>query len=291
MTGNEAGRGATAVSGCPALSVDRLDFGYAGRPLFAGFELEIPAGEYLAIIGPNGAGKSTLLRLLAGFLVPGAGQVRIAGRDIRGIGRLELARLVAVVPQESHFVFGHTIEEVVMMGRHPWLGRFRMPGPEDHARVEEALALMDLGPMRQARVDEVSGGERQRTVIARALAQDAPVLLLDEPGAHLDLNHLARLFELLAELGSRGRTAVLVTHDINLAAAGCRRLLVLKEGRAAAVGPPREVLTAGLIRSVYGLEPALIRHPQSGRPVVLLPQDASPGSAAARPEDNCPEDR
>ncbi|MFO7676672.1 MAG: ABC transporter ATP-binding protein [bacterium] len=253
------------------LRAELLGFGYPGRPLFAGFELQVPAGDYLAVVGPNGAGKSTLLRLLAGLVRPDAGRVTVAGRDTRGASRMALARLVAVVPQHSQFALDFTIEETVLMGRNPWLGRFGTAGDEDRRQVEEALAAMDLLELRQARIDEVSGGERQRAVVARALAQATPALLLDEPGSHLDLAHLDRLSGALARLNAQGRTVVVVSHDVNFAVANCRRLLVLKDGRAVALGPPAEVLTGELVRAVYGVEPVIIRHPDTGRPVLLLP--------------------
>ncbi|MFO7637785.1 MAG: ABC transporter ATP-binding protein [bacterium] len=259
------------------IRVGGLSFGYPGRPLFSGFALEVPAGDCLGVIGPNGAGKSTLLRLLAGFLGPGSGRVEVGGRDIRAIGRTRLARLVSVVQQESRFAFGYTVEELVTMGRYPWLGRFQAPGPADRARVEAALGEMDLLELRRARVDEISGGERQRTVIARALVQDTPVMLLDEPGTHLDLRHLARLTGLLEALSERRRTVVMVSHDINLAASACHRLLLLDDGKAVALGPPAEVLTLERVRAAYGVEPVITRHPQSGRPVVLLPVQGSKG--------------
>lgn len=254
-----------------AFRAEGLAFGYDGRPLFRSFELDVPTGDCLAIIGPNGAGKTTLLRLLAGLLTPGAGRVLVGGRDSRRTGRAEMARLVAVVPQHSRFTFEYTVEEVVMMGRNPWLGRFRPAGPEDRRHVEEALAAMDLSSLREARISEVSGGERQRVVIARALAQATPAVLFDEPGSHLDLAHLSRLGGLLAALAGQGRTVIFVSHDVNFAAAHGRRLLVLKEGRGVALGPPAEVLTEELVASVYGVRPTFARHPETGRPVLLLP--------------------
>jgi iron complex transport system ATP-binding protein len=271
-----------------AFRIERLAFGYADRLLFEGLDLDIPAGEYLAVVGPNGAGKSTLLRLLAGLIRPRSGRVLIDGRDIRTGSRAALARLVAVVPQDSHFAFDYTVEEVVMMGRNPWVGYFQAPGTEDRARVEEALAVMGLVPLRGARIGELSGGERRCAVIARALAQATPAVLLDEPGTHLDLAHLDRLAGVLSGIHAGGRTVVLVSHDINFAAASCSRLLVLSGGEVAAAGSPTDVLSPRLVHSVYGIEPVIMRHPRTGRPVCLLPGMPSQGRPSSTGVESVP---
>jgi iron complex transport system ATP-binding protein len=260
------------------ITVDRVGFSYGAAPLFDRFDLGVAPGEFLGIIGPNGSGKSTLLRLMAGLLAPGAGRVLVGGDDIRALSRRELARRMALVPQESHFAFGFRVEEVVMMGRHPYRSRFGPPGTGDHKQVGAALSAMGVSGLRGRGIDEVSGGERQRVVIARALAQATDILLLDGVSTHLDLAHQHRVLSVLAGIHARGRTVVFVSHDLNLAAQACSRILLLDRGRTAALGTPEEVLTAGRIRSVYGVDPIIMRHPETGRPHIMLPRSGRPGN-------------
>ncbi|UCG42994.1 MAG: ABC transporter ATP-binding protein, partial [candidate division WOR-3 bacterium] len=226
--------------------------------------------EFIGVIGPNGAGKSTLLRLMAGLLRPSAGRVSVTGRDIGGMSRREVARLVAVVPQESHFAFDYTVHDVVMMGRNPYLGRLERPGLRDLELVRKALDFVDARGLADKPVTQLSGGEKQRVVLARALAQETDLLLLDEPTAHLDIQHQESFVLLLKRLNSQGKTVVFSSHDLNLASVACSRILLLDNGRAAACDAPDKVLTLELIRSVYGVEPVLTRHPVTGRPQVTL---------------------
>ena len=252
------------------ITVDRIEFSYGATPLFDGFELAVAPGELLGIIGPNGSGKSTLLRLMTGLLSPRAGRVLVGGDDVRALGRRELARRMALVPQESHFAFGFRVEEVVMMGRHPYRSRFGPPRTGDHKQVRAALSAMEANGLWGRSIDEVSGGERQRVVIARALAQATDILLLDEVSTHLDLTHQHRVLSVLAGVHAAGRTVVFVSHDLNLAAQACSRILLLDKGYPAALGTPEEVLTADRIRSVYGVGSIVTRHPETGRPYVML---------------------
>ena len=258
------------------LTVDRVGVSYGPAPLFDRFDLDVAPGEFLGIIGPNGSGKSTLLRLMAGLVRPTAGRVLVRGDDIRVLSRRELARRMALVPQESHFAFGFRVEEVVMMGRHPYRSRFGPLGSGDHEQVGAALSAMGVTGLRDRGIDEVSGGERQRVVIARALAQATDILLLDEVSTHLDLAHQHRVLSVLARVHDAGRTVVFVSHDLNLAAQACSRILLLDRGHTAALGTPEEVLTAGRIRSVYGVDPIITRHPETGRPHVMLPGPGRP---------------
>jgi iron complex transport system ATP-binding protein len=253
-----------------AVALKQVSFSYGGPELFVSFDLEVAAGEFMGVIGPNGAGKSTLLRLMAGLLRPGGGRVSVMGRDLASISRREVARLVAVVPQESHFAFDYSVRDVVMMGRNPYLGRLERPGSRDLELVDRALDFVDARGLADKPVTQLSGGEKQRVVLARALAQETGLLLLDEPTAHLDIQHQESFVLLLRRLNAQGKTVVLLSHDLNLASVACTRILLLHKGRAAACDLPEKVLTLELIRSVYGVEPVLTRHPGTGRPQVTL---------------------
>jgi iron complex transport system ATP-binding protein len=261
-----------------AIELSGLAFGYGERLLFDGFNLDIAAGEFLGVIGPNGAGKSTLLKLVAGLLRPSRGSVRILGRGLGEVSRADVARTIGVVLQENPFTFDYTVADVVMMGRNPYLGRFQSPGKQDRKVVADALEFVDALFLRDERINAISAGERQRVVLARALAQEPQILLLDEATSHLDIAHQQMIAGILVELNRRGTTIVLLSHDLNLAALYCSRILLLDKGRAAACDVPEAVITAKLIRSVYGVEPIVTRHPETGRPQVMLPM-AGPRTA------------
>ena len=253
-----------------AIALSGLTFAYGERPLFADFHLNVAAGEFLGVIGPNGAGKSTLLKLVAGLLRPARGSVRILEQDLDVLGRREVARAVGVVLQENPFTFDYTVSDVAMMGRNPHLGRFQSPGRHDRQVVTAALEFVDALFLRDERINSISAGERQRVVLARALAQEPKILMLDEATSHLDIAHQQLIVRILLELNRQGTTVVLLSHDLNLAALYCSRILLLDRGKAVACDVPERVITAELIRSVYGVEPIVTQHPQSGRPQVML---------------------
>jgi iron complex transport system ATP-binding protein len=254
-----------------AIQLSGLAFGYGERLLFDGFDLDVEGGEFLGVIGPNGAGKSTLLKLVAGLLRPKRGSVRILEHELRTIGRAEVARTIGVVLQENPFAFDYNVADVVMMGRNPYLGRFQSPGKKDRQVVTDALEFVDALFLRDERINAISAGERQRVVLARALAQEPQILLLDEATSHLDIAHQQMIASILVELNRQGRTVVLLSHDLNLAALYSSRILLLDKGRAAACDVPERVVTSALIQSVYGVEPIVTRHPETGRPQILLP--------------------
>jgi iron complex transport system ATP-binding protein len=253
------------------LHADRLCAGYRDRPVLDEVSLEVRRGELCGLLGPNGSGKSTLLKVLAGVLRPWAGCVALFGADVGALSPRAIARRVAVIPQGVSLLFPFTVAEIVGMGRHPHLGRFEREGPHDRDAVRDALDETDTAALAGRAVDELSGGERQRVVIARALAQEPEVLLLDEPTTHLDINHQMEIFELLARLnGERGLTVLAVSHDVNVCAEYCRRLLVLKHGRLVGDGTPRELVTAELVRDVYGAAVQVLANPTSGAPLVAV---------------------
>jgi iron complex transport system ATP-binding protein len=254
-----------------AIGLSGLSFGYGERLLFDGFNLEVAAGEFLGVIGPNGAGKSTLLRLVAGLLRPARGSVRILERDLGALGRREVARTLGVVLQENPFAFDYSVSDVVMMGRNPYLGRFQSPGKHDREAVTAALEFVDALFLRDKHINLISAGERQRVVLARALAQEPGILMLDEATSHLDIAHQQLIARILLDLNRQGKTVVFLSHDLNLAALCCSRILLLDRGKTVACDVPERVITTELIRAVYGVEPIVTRHPESGRPQVMLP--------------------
>jgi iron complex transport system ATP-binding protein len=254
----------------PVFSARSVEFGYGGAFRLAPASFDVADGEILGLVGPNSSGKTTLLRLLSKVRAPTRGEIRFRGRPLADVGRLALAREVAVVPQEEPLAFAVSVEELALMGRFPrGAGRF-FEGPEDLARVREAMALSGVLELGDHPVDALSGGERQRALLARALAQEPRVLLLDEPTSHLDLRHQRHLVGLLRRLRrERGMTVVFVSHDLNLAGELADRLLLLAEGRIVRLGVPGEVLQAEVLERAYGRPVWVERLPSSDRPVVL----------------------
>ena len=250
-----------------------------GRPVLAGVDLGLARGELLGLLGPNGAGKTSLLRVATGLVAPAAGEVAVGGRALSGLGRRELAREIAVVPQETTVPFPYRVAELVLMGRAPHLGLLGFERAADRRAAAEALARLGIAHLAERSVLEISGGERQLAVVARALAQQAPTLLLDEPTAHLDLARRVALLELARELVAEGRSVLVVSHDLTLAARFCDRVALLARGRVAAAGPPAEVLTAERLRAVFGVLAEV--QPGPGGPVVV------PTASAPEAPDRC----
>ena len=230
-----------------------LAVAYGSRLALAGVDLELQAGSIVGLLGPNGAGKSTLVRALSG-VAAFAGSVTVTGDDLRALSRKELARRVAVVPQEPRFDFPFTALEVVVMGRHPHLAGLAFESAADLAIAHQALARCGASHLARRPIDQLSSGERQRIVFARALAQQAPILLLDEPASFLDLRYQVELFDRVRELADGGTGVVAVLHDLNLAAEYCDRIVLLQAGRVVASGPTAEVLTYKNLTAVYETE-------------------------------------
>ena len=231
----------------------------------------IRRGEFLAIIGPNGSGKTTLLKIIDGIYTPRRGTVLINDRNIGKISREEIAKVVAVVPQDSPMIFSFTVQEIVMMGRSPHLGRLRFEGETDYAITRKAMERSNVDHFAFRSINELSGGERQRVFIARALAQQPQIILLDESTAFLDIKHQVALFNLIKALNrDEGLTVITVTHDINLASLYCDRVMLLKDGRIYSIGTPHEVITESNIEEVYETDVLVDRYPVTGRPRVTL---------------------
>jgi iron complex transport system ATP-binding protein len=249
------------------LRADRVSFAYrASAPLVVDdVSLAIAPGDLVGILGPNGSGKTTLLKMLSGTLTPSAGGIQFERRPLASWSRRELARRIALVPQETHAPFDFTVLDIVLMGRFPHLGTFALEGPADLAIARRALTSTGTSAFEARPFATLSGGEKQRVVIASALAQSPELLLLDEPSASLDLGHQLDVQLLLAALNRDERvTMVLSTHDLNLAAALCRHLILLRDGRVIAQGPTEDVLTPETVRALYGVDADVHRHPIAG---------------------------
>ena len=243
-----------------AIRVERLTVAYRGRPAISDIDLVVERGERLALVGPNGAGKSTLLRAIAGLAEPAAGTIELGGSPLSNLDRLAVARRLAVVPQLPSLPFATTVEEVVALGRLPHEHPIRGLRPADRAAVAAAIDRVGVGHLLGRDARELSLGERQLVLLAMAVAQEAPVLLLDEPTVHLDLRHQVEVMDLLVDLNERdGTTVIAVLHDLALAAHFFPRVVVIDRARIVADGGPLESLTAERIREVFGVDPALVR--------------------------------
>jgi ABC-type cobalamin/Fe3+-siderophores transport system ATPase subunit len=247
----------------PILELETVTVAYRERPALIDVTLAIEPGELVALIGPNGAGKSTLLAAASGLLRPSAGQVRLGGDPVDRLDRLEVARRMAVVPGAANLPFATRVEEVVGLGRLPHEDPFRGARPNDRAAIAAAIERVGVGHLLGRDARELSLGERQLVLIALAVAQAAPVLVLDEPTVHLDLRHQVGAMGLLVDLNQRdGTTVIAVLHDLALAAHFFPRLILLDAGRIAADGSPFEVLTPERIREVFGVDPSFVRLPE-----------------------------
>jgi iron complex transport system ATP-binding protein len=232
--------------------------------------LTVAPGSLTGLLGPNGCGKTTLLKLLSGVVKPELGSVRFGQRELRQLSARAIAQQIAVVPQETHPAFDFTVLEMVLMGRHPHLGVFQLEGPEDLAIAHEALAATGTAHLAGRAYMTLSGGEKQRVVIASALAQKPNVLLLDEPTASLDLGYQLEVASLLKDLNRTRRvTMVLATHDLNLAASLCDTLVLIREGRVLMQGPTREVLTSAAVQQLYGVIADVSFHERAGHITVI----------------------
>jgi len=267
---------ARPIAGAAQAAFEDVVVAYRERTVLRGVSLEIAPGERVALVGPNGAGKSTLLRVLAGLVVPRSGRAFLGGVPVDSLDRPAIARRLAAVPGQATLPFSARVEEVVALGRLPHEDPFRGPRAADRAAVDAAISRVGIDRLRGRDARELSLGERQLVLVALAVAQAAPLLVLDEPTAHLDLRHQVAVMELLADLNARDGTTVLaVLHDLTLARHFFPRLVVLDGGRVVADGPPSVVLTRERVRSVFGVDVALTGGPAS------VAAEAAPGPGVA----------
>jgi iron complex transport system ATP-binding protein len=275
MTGDADRRSADDAAEADSL-VDARDVivGYGSGPVLSGVSLSVERGELVGLVGPNGAGKTTLLKAINGVLDPDEGRVLVDGDDVHDLSSRAASRRVATVPQDTTVAFEFPVEAVVEMGRTPYHGRVRRD-PDAAEAVERALDRTETTRFRDRTVGSLSGGERQRVVLARALAQGTPALVLDEPTASLDINHQVRTLALVRELTREGRGALAAIHDLDLAARFCDRIAVLADGNLQAVGPPETVLTGERVAAAFDTAAAVVPSPVTGTPTVTPLSDAS----------------
>lgn len=259
------------------LEVENLVAGYNHLPVLYGVSLKVGAGEFVAICGPNGSGKSTLVKAIQRLIPFVQGTIRLEGHDLFRLKTREIAARIAYVPQVSEPIFDFSVEEIVAMGRYlHQSSRFQSLSEKDRAVVEEAMHLTEISAFRKKKISQLSGGERQRVLIARALAQDTPILVLDEPSSHLDLNFQLQIYQLLKRLQQEKGKAVLVAeHNLNLCIPYCHHLIFLKAGRIEAAGKPEEIISRETIRQVFGIEVELRENISTGLPEISLIHSAS----------------
>lgn len=248
----------------PLIAVSDVTVQLGDTTALASIDTTVQSGTFLGLVGPNGAGKSTLLRTITGMITPDTGTVEIAGEGITDFSSRERSRTIAVVPQETSVAFDFAVKDVISMGRTPYVGRFGGSAPADTAAVNRAMERTAVAQFADRPISEISGGERQRVLLARAIAQDTPILLLDEPTASLDINHQIRTLDLVAELVAEGKTVVAAIHDLNLAARYCDELLLLDAGHAVARGTPESVLTAETVEQTFAIQSVVETNPTTG---------------------------
>lgn len=253
------------------LSLQEVALGYGKHEILRDVTFSVDEGEMMGIIGPNGSGKSTLLKGICRVIAPRRGRILFEGGDMSGMSRTQIARRIAVVPQAPHLPETFTAFEIVLMGRTPHLGRFRFEGYRDFDIAWRAMGITRTQPLAERTVDKLSGGQRQLLTIARAIAQEPRLVLLDEPTAHLDINYQMEILDFVRKLcQDRALTALAVLHDLNLAAQYCDRLVLLGNGGIRAVGSPHQVLTEKNIAEVYGARVHISPHPLNHLPAVFI---------------------
>ena len=265
------------------LEARAIAFTVEAQKILDGVSITSGQGEFTGLVGPNGAGKSTLIRCISGLLARTGGSVALDGLDLVQLAPREVARVIAHLPQNSFLDYGFTSLEAVLMGRNPHLGPFQFEGTRDHAVARAAMTFTDTERLAGRNMDSLSGGERQRVLMARALAQEPRLLLLDEPTANLDIQHQLQLMALVRGLVERGMGALAAMHDLNMASAYCDRIYMIKAGQIVASGPPEEVLQPALLRTVFDVATAVDTHPVTGKPRVnfYLDEAATPDFNAA----------
>jgi iron complex transport system ATP-binding protein len=251
--GKDARLGGSAV----LLRTKGLEMRFGSAPVLKDVTLDFGAGEMVGLIGPNGAGKTTLLRLLLGLMKPTAGFIELVDKPLSSYRRRAVAQLMTLVPQDTQIGFSFTVEELIAMGRNPHLSRFQVPGSRDLWLIEQAMEATGVLQLRERDVATLSGGERQRVLIARAIAQETPVVLLDEVTSNLDLCHQLEILSLARGLARRGRLVMAAIHDLTLASRFCDRMILVAEGRIRADGPPRYVVTAEHLRQFFSIKARL----------------------------------
>lgn len=252
------------------LRTENLTVCYGTNTVLDGVSLTLPAGKTTALLGPNGCGKSTLLNCFSRLLIPQSGSVFLGDKPINAFSSRQLARRLALLPQHHLAPEGITVQELVSYGRNPWLSLWGRLSVEDNAQVNDAMSQTRIQHLADRRLTALSGGQRQRAFLAMVLAQNTPVVLLDEPTTYLDINHQVELMRLMGELRAQGKTVVAVLHDLNQASRYCDSLVVMANGQVMAQGTPEEVMNPGLLRTVFSVDTEIHPEPVSGRPMCVV---------------------
>lgn len=256
------------------LRLEEVSFRYSTGFAIQGINLDIPPQSFLALIGPNGSGKTTLLRLMTNVMRPQKGQVSLDGKPLGQFTARQLACKIAVISSEQHFQFPFPVLEVVAMGRFPHLGRLQKMSQQDWEIVDDAMRMTDIGQLQHRPISQLSSGERQRVLIARAIAQRPSILVLDEPNTHLDIHHQIAIFRLLRFLNERhAMTEIMVLHDLTAAAAFCQSVALLHQGKLVKQGSPEDVITTENIKATYGTEVVVYPSPAGGYPQIAYPRE------------------
>ena len=248
------------MEGFKGWELEKVDFSYTNLPCLEDISITLGAGRFYGLLGPNGSGKSTLIDLLSGYLKPKSGTIRLNGTELQSIKRTKLATVLTVVPQRFAFNFDFNVYDTVMMGRYPHIPRLSNPTSEDHREVAKSLTLLDIEALAQRSIRQLSGGETQRVMIARALVQDTDFILLDEVTANLDINHAIAIMRTMKKLVNNGKTVIAALHDLNMALGFCDQVLVMNGGRLHQQGNASEVIDNELVSEIYQVSSEVIRN-------------------------------
>ncbi len=252
------------------LEIEKITLDYGQQPVIKDLSFQLHSGELLGLLGPNGCGKTSIIKAVSRVLSPSAGRILLDGKELTRIPRNELARFMGVVPQNPYLPETFSVFEVVILGRNPYLGLFSGETARDIAVVWQAMERADITHLAKRRIGELSGGEKQRVTIARVLAQEPQVILMDEPTANLDISQQQDILDLISGMcGEKNIAGLIAIHDLNIAAQYCTRILMLKNGQMYAEGTPGEVITAENVREVFAAETTIYPHPENNLPVVL----------------------
>ena len=254
------------------IKIKELTVGYLRKEVIQNLSVDFKQGEFCALLGPNGAGKSTLLKSIIGFLIPENGEVLIRNKSVSNWNKNDLARNISFIPQDFKLQFDYLVEDLVLMGRFPYVGYWQSYSQKDEEITKNVLKQLDLFKLRKKQFSQLSGGERKRVTIARALVQETDILLMDEAFANLDINHQLEIMQLLSEINlKQKKLIILVSHNINLASEYCQRILMMKHGKLIADGHPEEIITTENLKKLYETDLKIIPNPITGKPNLIYP--------------------
>jgi len=254
------------------IHIKNLRAGYADKEIFKDLNLDFSRAEFVSILGPNGAGKSTLLKLINGFMKPESGEILIAGKRVDKWAQQDLAKIVTYIPQENFIQYNFTVEEIILMGRFPFISIWQNYSSLDREIVEKIIHDLDLQQLRHKFINQLSGGEKQRTLIARAIAQDSDYILLDETFSHLDINHQIEILNIMKDLHiQKGKSIIMVSHNINLSANYSQRMIALKDGKLIADGKPEKVMTSENLEKLFDIKLGVVTNPLTLKPNIIYP--------------------